>query len=282
MNTLPISAIVLMCIGMSLIPLGDTAGKLLTSQFGVASAFVAWSRFALGLLLLSIILGRLPSLALLGNWRIWLRGSLIAFGILSILTALKSEPIANVFGAFFIGPIVSFVLSVVLLRERFEPARAASVALGFVGVLLIVRPGFGWSPGLGFAVLAGCFYGAFLTASRWLSGVAGPRELLLSQLAVGSIILAPIGLNAIPKMTPEIGGLVTASALASGVGNLLLVMAYRRAQAVVLAPLVYTQLLAATALGWFVFADFPDGWTWAGLAVLVISGVGAALIGRRS
>ena len=281
MSQLSFPAVALMVVGMCLIPGGDTAGKFLTSQFGASSGFVAWSRFALGLLLLATLLRRLPNWALLRDWRIWLRGALISGGILSILTALKTEPIANVFGAFFVGPIMSYVLSVLLLKEPLIPVRAVLVSLGFVGVLLIVRPGFDFSPGLGFAVLAGIFYGSFLTASRWLSDVAGGGDLLLSQLVVGTILLAPIGLAQLPMFTPTVVALTGASALASGLGNLCLILAYRRAQASVLAPLVYIQLLAATFFGIVFFGDVPDVIALFGMALIVLSGLAASLVGRR-
>ena len=267
-------ALPLMLVAMTLIPAGDAAGKLL-GEAGVAPVFTAWSRFALGAaLLLPFILDAVqPRLFL--DWRIWLRALLIAGGIVSILTALRTEPIANVFGAFFIGPILAYLLSAWLLREGFSARRLALLGLGFVGVLLVVRPGFGMSPGLGFAVLAGVFYGAFLTASRWLAGVARPRALLLSQLVIGALVLTPFGLPAIPEFTPRIGALTLASAQGSMLGNLCLILALRMAPASRMAPFVYTQLVAATALGWAVFGVWPDMLTLAGLAILMASGFGS-------
>ncbi|NKX43143.1 DMT family transporter [Roseibacterium sp. KMU-115] len=261
-----------MLLAMTLIPAGDTAGKLMV-EGGVAPVFTAWSRFALGAaLLLPFVLHIVPPRLFL-DWRVWLRGALIAGGILSILTALRTEPIANVFGAFFVGPIVAWLLSVWLLRESFSWLRAALLGLGFLGVLLVVKPGFGMTPGLGFAVLAGLFYGGFLTASRWLADLARPRALLLSQLVVGAVLLAPLGLPAIPEVTPRVAALTLASALGSMLGNLCLILALRRAPASRLAPFVYTQLIAATAFGWAVFGTLPDGLTLLGLAILLASGL---------
>ena len=108
-----------MVLAMSLIPLGDTAGKLMT-QVGVAPFFIAWARFALGgLMLLPVRRAKVwEDLKLLGNWRVWLRGLLIVAGFSSILTALRTEPIALVFGAFFVGPMISYLLSALFLGER--------------------------------------------------------------------------------------------------------------------------------------------------------------------
>ncbi len=265
-------ALPLMLLAMTLIPAGDAAGKLL-GEAGVAPVFTAWSRFALGTVMILPFVARIMPLALFGDWRIWLRGLLLAGGILSILTALRTEPIADVFGAFFIGPILAYVLSAWLLREGFSPIRIGLLLLGFLGVLLVVRPGFGMTAGLGYAVLAGLFYGGFLTTSRWLSGIAHPGALLLSQLVVGTLALAPFGLMALPALEANITALTFASAFGSMLGNLFLILALRMAPASRMAPFVYFQLVAATALGWVVFGALPDGLTLAGLATLLLSGL---------
>ncbi|WP_297620986.1 DMT family transporter [uncultured Roseicyclus sp.] len=274
-------ALPLMLLAMSLIPAGDTAGKLL-GEAGVAPAFTAWSRFALGAVMILPFVLHLTRPAIFADWRVWLRGLLLAGGIVSILTALGTEPIANVFGAFFLGPILAYVLSAWLLNEGFSRARMVLLGIGFLGVLLVVRPGFGMTPGLGFAVMAGVFYGGFLTASRWLSDIAHPGALLLSQLVVGALVLAPFGLTAWPELEPRILALTLGSALGSMLGNLCLILALRMAPASGLAPFVYTQLIAATVLGWAVFDALPDALTLTGLAVLVVSGLATlALRARR-
>ena len=274
-------ALPLMLLARSLIPAGDTAGKLL-GEAGVAPAFTAWSRFALGAAMILPFVLHLTRPAIFADWRVWLRGLLLAGGIVSILTALGTEPIANVFGAFFLGPILAYVLSAWLLNEGFSRARMVLLGIGFLGVLLVVRPGFGMTPGLGFAVMAGVFYGGFLTASRWLSDIAHPGALLLSQLVVGALVLAPFGLTAWPELEPRILALTLGSALGSMLGNLCLILALRMAPASGLAPFVYTQLIAATVLGWAVFDALPDALTLTGLAVLVVSGLATlALRARR-
>jgi len=266
---------------MTLIPMGDTAGKLLVTEHGFYPFFLAWSRFALGAVMVLAILPRGQlDMRLFLDWRIWLRGLLITFGISSILTALQTEALPTVFGAFFIGPILSFFLSAWLLKEPVTKVQAVLLLFGFGGVLLVVKPGFGMTPGIGFAVLAGLCYGSFLTANRWLANAAPPRALLFSNMLIGSIVLALPALTHIPTFTPEISALTFFSAFASMAGNLLLVVAYRMAPASRLAPFVYFQLIAATALGWAVFGVFPDPLTMLGLSVLIISGIGSAALKR--
>jgi drug/metabolite transporter (DMT)-like permease len=270
-------------LAMTLIVTGDAAGKALTMA-GASPFFVAWSRFAVAAVVLLPFSG-LQAAELRGflDWRILLRGLLIATGILCILTALRTEPIANVFGGFFVGPIVAFALSALVLKERADPSRVALLLVSFGGVLLVVKPGFGMQAGMGFAVLAGCFHGSYLVATRSLAGQYRPRFLLISQLIIGAVVLLPFTLGALPQsLGPTQIGLVLISALGSAAGNFLLVLVNRTTPANVVAPLIYSQLLAATVLGGVVFGTWPDGVALLGLCVIILSGLSSLwLAGRR-
>jgi len=268
-----------MLLAFSFIPLGDTAGKLLTEGQGLSPGLVAWSRFALGaLIMLPFLRGRGAALALLADWRVWLRAGLLAGTVFSMMTALSQAPMATVFGIFFLGPILSYGLGAWLLREAIGPLRSALLLAGFGGVLLVVQPGGDLPPGAGPALLAGLTYGSFLTASRWLQDRGSPGGMLFAQLLIGSLLLAPLGLPGLAELggaepRPLVGSLLLASALASMAGNLCLIAAYRRAPASRLAPFVYFKLIAATALGLIVFGDLPGLVTLAGLALVIGSGL---------
>ncbi|MDF1726850.1 MAG: DMT family transporter [Sulfitobacter sp.] len=268
-------AVLIMLIAMSMIPAGDSAGKWLTSELGVAPVFVAASRFFVGALM---VLPFLPkgSLALLRRPLIWLRAAFLATGIFSIQTALSTVPIATVFAAFFIGPLFSYVLAILFLRETVTIPRSLLILLGFAGVLTVVRPGIEMAPGLLWALLAGLCYGAFLTLSRALSEAAKPLSLIFTQLLIAALLLLPFGLANLPVLTGPIAALTLVSAFFSMMGNLLLLFAYRIASATRLAPLVYFQLIAAVGLGWLIFGDLPDAYTWVGLALIIASGLVSA------
>ena len=279
----PLTILGLVVVATTAIVCGDTAGKLLT-EAGVQPLFVAWSRFALAALLLAWVLGlRQSNLGRLLDWRLILRAALIVGGIASILTALRTEPIANVFGAFFIGPIVAYALSALLLRERVSWARTVMLALGFAGVLLVVRPGGGMGSGMIFAVMAGMFYGSYLAATRWLTAFYPSPFLLGSQLVIGAILLLPAGVANLPGAADlRIWALVIVSSLASAFGNYLLVVVNRTTPATVSAPLIYFQLIAATVIGFLVFGDWPEPLTLLGLAVIFASGIGGLALAPRS
>lgn len=267
---------------MFLIVGGDTAGKIL-AQRGFDPLFIAWSRFALAALVLLPFSGltRAEWLKLL-HWPIVLRAGLIAAAISCIMTALKTEPIADVFGAFFIGPVVSYVLSALLLGERVTLARSGLLAIGFIGVLLVVRPGFGGGIGLLWALAAGCLHGSFIVSTRWLAAQHRPRFMLISQLLIGSVLLAPLGVPTWPEgWSTNAAALVTVSALASAAGNFLLVLVSRTTPAGIIAPLIYTQLIAATTYGVAVFGQWPDAASLFGLCLIGASGVFSLLVTQR-
>jgi len=262
-----------------MIPAGDLCGKLLTSSGIATPGFIASSRFVVGSALLLPFVPR-GAYALLKDWRMWLRALLLVGGIFSVQTALKTEPLADVFAAFFVGPIISYVLSAIFLREPTTKLRSVLMLVGFAGVILVVRPGFGGSVNLLWAILAGGFYGAFLTTGRWLAHLGSPLELSLIQLLLAALFMLPIGLANLPDFTLSTSALTVGSAAFSMLGNLILLYAYSRVAATKLAPMVYFQLIAAVTLGWAAFGQLPDMLTWLGLAVVVSAGLGSAMLRR--
>ena len=269
-------------IAMALIPLGDTAGKLMMEQ-GVSSIFVTWSRALIGAICLLPFSGlKLSEIPLFINWRIILRALLFVGAVTSILKGIETESLANVFGAFFIGPILSYFLAALLLKEKITKLRSMLLLIGFVGALMVIKPGFGMTPGIAYAVLAGCFYGCMLVANRWLAGTYRPRLILISTLVIGALVLTPFSLDSIPSLNTHLALLILLSALASGIGNLLIIEANRRLPASVVAPFVYTQLIAATFLGYAVFNDLPDNVSLLGLLILLVSGFASFFISNRA
>ena len=280
-NPYTVRLVATVVLAMTCIVGGDAAGTLLTSA-GFPPSFVAWTRFALAAVVLLPFFGlTLAELRHFADWRLYLRAALIVGGIVSILTALRTEPLANVFGAFFVGPVVSYFLSALLLGEKITPVRTALLLISFGGVMLVVKPGFGMTAGMGFALMAGAFYGCYLVATRWLAGAFRPRFLLFSQLAIGAILLSPFAVADRPEITWPFFGLIAISAFGSACGNLLLVMVNRTTPAGVIAPLIYSQLLAAMVIGWAVFSDWPDWVSLLGLVIIMAGGLSSVWFARQ-
>ncbi|WP_136636373.1 DMT family transporter [Pseudooceanicola onchidii] len=282
MPNISLTHVVLVVLAMACIVLGDTGGKTLTSQ-GISPYFAAWGRFALAAVVLAPLVGLTRAdLPAFTDRRLLLRTVLIVAGISSILTALRTEPIANVFGAFFVGPVVAYFGSALLLKERITLTRATLLLVGFGGVLLVVKPGFGMSFGMAMALLAGTFYGSYLVATRMVAGEFRPRFLLFSQLVMGAVAITPAAVYTWPEtLPPGFAWAFPLSAFGSALGNYLLLIASRNLPANVVAPLVYSQILWAMLLGFAVFGDWPDVLAFLGLAIILASGLmGLRLAGR--
>ena len=282
--TSPAAGIALMALAMVLLPAGDAVAKHLTATTAYGAGFLAWSRFVVGLALVAPAAaagGQLRGLSPMFLLRQAIRGGLVAAAITFVINAVETAPLADVYGAFFVGPTAAIVLARLLLKEVVRPREWVAVLLGFAGVLLIVRPTGTISPGLLWALASGLSFGGFLVATRWAAGTAPPLAQLTGQLFFGFAFLLPLGIGDVVSFGIEAPGWLVTMALVSALANLLQLFAVRHARAVVLAPVVYLQLVAATAFGWTLFGDRPDGWTFAGLAVILLAGLARVPLGRR-
>lgn len=268
-----------MTVGMILIPVGDALAKFISTQSTYTPGFLAWSRFAFGVifllpvgLLLKVFDGRDRAF----YYRQALRGFCISMTLVFIITAVTLSPLADVFGAFFIGPIIATILSVLILGERVSWLGWLSVVLGFIGVIMVVQPGFHGSSGVYYALLAGIFYGSFLTATRWAANSGPPFAQLIAQTLFGFVFLLPFGINGIYNLSGD--GLQTPTLIllmgfTSAAANLASIMALKRASAAYLAPVVYLQVVAATIISVMFFKDSINALAMAGLAVIVFTGI---------
>ena len=274
-------AFALMILSTFLVIVGDTGSKLLSDD-GFSQLWVAWTRFVIAAVILLPFSGlKISELCGLLDWRIILRAALICGAISSILTSTKTEPMANAFGGFFISPIVSYILSWLLLWEKISWQRSILLAISFLGVLIVVRPGFGMTTGMMFAVLAGACHGTYLVTTRWLIITYRPRFLLISQLIIGAILLSPFATTDIPKITTSHTGFLMLSALGSAFGNLMMVLTNKTTPASVVAPLIYLQLISATFMGYMVFAQWPDALTMVGLTIIICAGLSSLWFAGR-
>lgn len=265
-----------MAVGMVLIPIGDSIAKYISTIAPYSPSFLAWSRFAIGSILVVpvvVYLKLFPKHSAFFYFQQAIRASLIASTIVLIITAVTLSPIADVFGAFFVGPALSVVFSVWFLKEKATRMEWLSVALGFIGVLLVLQPTGVISEGLLWALAAGICYAGFLVATRWAAKSGPPLAQLASQLLLGFFFLLPIALNDVIEYGLHATGPLLAMGITSGLANLLSILALARASATFLAPVVYLQVVAASIIGLFVFKDTIDSIAAFGLVIIVVTGL---------
>ena len=195
-------------------------------------------------------------------------------------TALHYLPLGQVTAIAFASPLVVAALAGPLLGEWPGPRRWAAVLVGFVGVLIVTRPGATAHWAVGVAMLSAVANSAYALLTRRLAGRDQPLTTLFWSGWVGAVLVAPVPAVAwVPPPGSVWAALVLMGVLAT-TGHLLLILANERATASTLAPFTYSQMVTATLLGFLVFGDVPDGWTVVGGAIVGASGLAMLFIER--
>jgi len=281
----PLRGILLMLAAVFFFALLDSTSKYLAASYPVP--FLAWSRYLVHCLLMVLFLGPRLGRGLVATRRPWLQivRALLLVGVTaSMMAALRVMPLAETTAVVFITPLLVALLAGPWLKEKIGLKRWIAVGVGFIGVLLIARPGGELSAtGILWALAcAGC-YTVYQLLTRQLSPTENTLTMLFYTALVGTLTmtLAAPWFGPIPDIQGWDWLRICAMGLFGGTGHFLLIAAFRHAPASTLSPFLYVQLLWATLLGWLVFGHLPDAPTATGMAVIAASGLGLALIQRR-
>lgn len=190
-------------------------------------------------------------------------------------TALKTLPIAVVTSITFAAPLLVAALAGPLLGETLGPRRAVAVVVGFVGVLVITRPGTaGFQPGMWLAIGAAGCNASYLLMTRVLSRHDASETTHFYTGLIGTVVAVPLALPVWQTpASPQVWAVMAAFALAGAGAHWLLILAHKQAPASTLSPFFYTQLLFAALAGAVIFGQFPDRWTIAGGGIVIASGL---------
>jgi drug/metabolite transporter (DMT)-like permease len=196
--------------------------------------------------------------------------------------AVRYLPLAEATVILFAGPFIVVALSGRMLGERVDASSWIGVAIGFVAVLIVARPGFdALSKYTVFPALAAVFYALLQLFSRRLGAVGeSPSTTLAWTLLVGTLISLPLA--AAEWHAPSLSGWIIFALLGAsfGWGQHFLTKAFAVAPANVLTPFSYFQILSATIFGVIVFHNVPDVWTLTGIGLIIAAG--AYVFGRAS
>ncbi|WP_439541801.1 DMT family transporter [Hyphomicrobium sp.] len=259
----------------------DTAAKYLVTREGLSVAQVVWSRFVGQFVLLLVLLpafGIMTAKALFTTNRFGLQ---MARSVLMVGTtafnflALEHLRLDQTITIVFLAPLVVALLAGPLLGEWVGARRLIAILVGFIGVLIAVRPGLGAvPPAVLYAFAAMAVYALFMLLTRYMAHFDPPLVTLFYSMFVGTFVGAPFAF-AEWQAPPDILSCVLLASLGvlGGTGHWLFLHAYRLAPASAIAPFLYMQLLSMVAFGFAVFGDLPDVWTLAGATLIVASGV---------
>jgi len=268
--------ILFMCLAIAIMPVMNGIAKYLVAQYPMPQ--VVWARFTGHFLFMVAIFWPRFGWRLFATTRPALQFSRSAVMFASngfFIVALATVSLPTSSAIMFTAPLMLTALSVPFLGEQVGPRRWSAVALGFAGALLIIRPGIG---GMHFgALLTFCsatLFAVYQILTRKI-GRDDPAETSIVYMAlIGAVAMSAVApfFFVVPTETLHwvLFGLV---GCLGGVTQFFVIKALQSAPASTVAPYLYGELIGATILGYAIFGDFPDGWTWLGAAIIVASGL---------
>jgi drug/metabolite transporter (DMT)-like permease len=263
-----------MTVAMLSLPVVDGLAKYLSA--GYSPLFISWARYAVACgIVLPFAAARhgarvLPTENLAAHS---LRTVFLVIAMTLYFLAVARISLATAASAYFVGPIVAVMLSVAVLKETLTVRKVLSLVLGFIGSVVILRPGGTVDPGLLMAFGAGLFFALYMIATRQASKDSDPVKTLAFQCVVGALLLTPQAILSWSPPSSEDLIFFLGLGVFSAVGHILSIAAFRLADASTLAPLVYVELVSAAAIGYLAFHEIPGPSTLIGAALIVTAGL---------
>jgi drug/metabolite transporter (DMT)-like permease len=272
----PVIGIGLMITAMAVLPFLDVIAKYLGQQ-GVPVLQIVWARLFFGAMMtmplalkIAGVKGLVPNMPVMHAARACFLIAATTF----FFWALRYLPLADTLAIFFVQPLIVTLLSPLVLGEHVGIRRWAAVGVGFAGTLIIIRPGFEeLNPGVLLALASGASLAVYLLLTRKIAGSAPAMLTTFYTSLMGAIIMSMAVVFVWETPTPAQWGLFVLLSLIANGGHYLIIKAYDHAEASLLAPLAYTEIVMATFAGWYFFSDFPDGWTFLGVGILIASAI---------
>ena len=266
--------IALMALAMFLFSAVDTMGKFLTDSLHPVQ--IVWSRqlgLFLGVMILIVWRGRQVLHSKNPKLQIS-RGVLAAISATLFIVGVTYVPLADAVAITFVAPFIVTIMGALILREPVGIRRWTAVILGFVGVLIVIRPGMGViHPAAFLLIIAASAFAIRQILSRVLAG-NDQTQTTVAYTAITSTFLLTLPLPFIWQAPSSQEILImTVMAVLAAFGETLVIMALDAAQAVVVAPVQYSLLIWGTMYGFLVFGQLPDGWTWFGALIIVATGI---------
>lgn len=268
----------------------DASGKWVMGV-GVPLWFLCWVRYLVHFLLVLGLVVPKRGIQILRATRPreqLVRGGAMLCATVVFFKTLSYMPQAEATAINFLAPLLVLALAPWVLKEPPRMSRWVAAAVGFCGVLIIIRPDSGLPlPGVVFGLLTACCFAAQYIATRRVAG-DDPYTSLIWSGGVGAIALTlmlplilPPALPFLRELSAANWVLLISTGFTGALGHLLQIGAYRNAPASMLAPFTYLQIVSATTVGWLLWGHFPDALTWLGIAIICTSGIVIGLIEWR-
>jgi len=253
----------------------DTVVKYLGGSYSVFQILFFSGVFSFPLVILMLLQDPTPgTLRARHLWWNLARTASMVTGWAAVFYAFSVLPLAQTYAILFATPLLITLLSIPVLGEKVGLHRGAAVVLGLAGVLIVLRPGSAdLSPGHGAALLAAACSATSSVIVRRIGRDERAAVLMLYPMLAGFVVMgALMPFVYVPVAAIDLGAMAVVAALAFGAA-LCIIAAYRRAEASVVAPMQYSQMIWAVLFGWLFFSEIPDLWTLVGAVVIIASGL---------
>ena len=266
----------LMCAAVFCFSILDTTGKWLNQH--IPTLEIVWGRYASHFILSLIFVNPWTTPGLLSTKRPWLqigRSALLVASTAFNFFALRYLQLDQTSAIGFATPFFVALCAGPMLGEWIGPRRWVAILVGFAGILLVTRPGAGGiHPAAILSVGSALCYALYSLSTRVLASYDSTQTTVFYSALVGTLVSAmPLPFVWTTPTEPAVIGGMILTGLSGWIGHLFLIMAHRRAPAPILAPFIYTQIIWMIAAGFIVFANTPNNWTLAGVAVVITSGL---------
>ena len=268
-------AIILNISAWIMLPFMDAIAKYLST--GLPFFQITWARYFFTVILVFpfMLLFFKDQLKWTENPKLqFYRGLTLFFANICFFYSISIISMAKALTLAFVAPLITTVLSPYFLGEKVGIRRWSAVVIGFLGILVVIRPGLiEFNLASISAVGTGCFYGVYLIITRKLHSTDSPLLTLLLTGVVGAIIGSAI--MPLVWVQPSLNEWIMMFAIGffASLGHLLLILSLRYADASKLAPFGYFEILTNIIIGYYFFSHFPDNWTFLGLFVIISSGI---------
>lgn len=255
----------------------DASAKYLVLQ-GMAAPFVAWARFAIHLVLVSVMFRVWTNLAPLKTGNLpgqLLRGAFMFGSTAFNFIALQTLQLAETISIAFFAPMLTIALAGPLLGEWAGWRRWLAIVVGFIGVLIVTRPGFGeFKIGYIFSICFVVCHTLYIIMTRRMGASESSESLIFYSALTPALFMLPVVplYGSMPQGALQ-WGLLLVTGVCGTLGHWLLIKAYKQATTAALAPYPYSQIVWMIGLGWVAFGDLPDLWTVTGAGIIVASGL---------
>jgi drug/metabolite transporter (DMT)-like permease len=263
-----------MALAMLTIPLVDGLAKHLSVRY--SPLFLSWARYVVACLFVLPFAGRIHGPQLFPRERRpshFLRTLFLVAAMTLYFLAIARIPLATAASTYFVGPIIAVVLSILVLKERMTSRKALSLTLGFIGSMVILRPGGSIDVGILLALGSGICFAFYLIATRQAAQESDPIQTLAFQCVAGTVLLTPQAILSWAAPTWNDVLFFAGLGLFSAVSHILSILAFRHTGASTLAPLVYLELLGAVLIGYLAFGEIPGAPTIIGAGFIVLAGL---------